>query len=58
VFKPDWNKYGKSAGFVRNKLIIENADIVFAFWDGESKGTLISINIAKELNKKLYICNF
>lgn len=58
IFKPDWNKYGKKAGFLRNKLIIEAADVVFAFWDGESRGTLSSINLAKEANKELYICQY
>lgn len=58
IFKPDWQKYGKRAGFLRNKTIIENADIVFAFWDGESRGTLSSINLAKEQDKKLYVHTF
>lgn len=52
IFKPDWKKYGKGAGFVRNKTIIENSDVVVAFWDGESKGTANSIETAKKLNKK------
>jgi len=51
IFLPDWKKYGKGAGFVRNQLIIDNADFVIAFWDGESKGTLSSINIAKKQKK-------
>lgn len=55
IFLPDWGKYGKSAGFIRNADIIKNSDFVFAFWDGVSKGTLNSINTAKKLNKKLVI---
>jgi len=54
-FIPDWNKHGKSAGFIRNKLIIENADWIFAFWDGISKGTKHSIDIARSLKKPLEI---
>jgi hypothetical protein len=46
IFHPDWNKYGKSAGIIRNKDIIENSDIVFAFWDGISKGTKNSIDLS------------
>ena len=53
IYLPDWNKYGKKAGPIRNELIIKDCDIVIAFWDGESRGTLSSINIAKTLNKKL-----
>ena len=33
VFKPDYQKYGRGATLVRNTQIIENADVVFAFWD-------------------------
>lgn len=55
IFYPEWDKYGKSAGFRRNKDIIENSDIVFAFWDGVSKGTKSSIDLANKLNKELKI---
>ena len=58
IFKPDWNMYGKSAGFVRNRKIIQNSDVVFAFWDGKSKGTKNSIDIAEELNKELHIVKY
>jgi len=55
IFYPEWDKYGKSAGFRRNKDIIENSDIVFAFWDGVSKGTKSSIDLTNKLNKELKI---
>ena len=58
IYLPNWNLYGKQAGFIRNISIIENADIVFAFWDGKSKGTQHSINLAKQKNKELYIINY
>lgn len=58
VFKPDWSKHGRGAGFVRNKQIIENSDIVFAFWDGKSKGTKHSIDISNSLNKKIFIIKY
>lgn len=38
-FLPEYDKYGRSAPIKRNITIIENADIVFAFWDGQSRGT-------------------
>ena len=31
IFYPDWNKHGKSAGYIRNKDIISNSDLVIAF---------------------------
>lgn len=58
IFQAEWNKYGKSAGFIRNEDIIKNADYVIAFWDQKSKGTLHSINLAKELKKPIRIITF
>jgi len=51
------HKYDAMAGFRRNKNIVNNSDVVIAFWDGLSKGTLDSIQYAKEINKpcKVYI---
>lgn len=42
-FIPDWDKYGKAAGFIRNKDIVNKSDLLIAFWDGKSRGTLNSI---------------
>lgn len=58
VIKPDWSKYGRGAGIVRNKEIVNNADIVFAFWDGTSKGTKSSINFAKKAGKQIEIISY
>jgi hypothetical protein len=55
IFLPDWKKYGKSAGIIRNKDIVENSDIIFAFWDGKSKGTKNSIDYATKLKKEIKI---
>jgi hypothetical protein len=49
VFLAEWDKYGKSAGYIRNESIVNAADKIIAFWDGESKGTQHTINLA---NKK------
>jgi len=57
IFKPEWDKYGKGAGFIRNKLIVDNADKVIAFWDGQSKGTKYSIDYAKSKGKEVKIIN-
>ena len=58
IFPADWNKYGKAAGFIRNKTIVDNCDVVLALWDGKSKGTQHTINIATDKNKKVYIKEF
>ena len=36
---PEYDKFGRSAPLKRNITIIENADMVLAFWDSYSKGT-------------------
>lgn len=58
IFKPDWKQFGRGAGIIRNKEIIAAADQVIAFWDGKSKGTLSSINIAKKLCKPLVLVEY
>ncbi len=58
VFLPDWKLYGKSAGMIRNKQIVDYCDELIAFWDGSSKGTLSAINLAKKQNKKVTIVKF
>lgn len=57
-YLPDWDKYGKRAGFIRNQEIIKNCDCVLAFWDGLSKGTASSLSIAKKLKKNTVIIYF
>jgi hypothetical protein len=58
VFPAEWDIYGKSAGYKRNVKIITSADVVFAFWDGHSKGTKHSIDIARAQGKVLNIINY
>ena len=48
IYKPDWDKYGKSAGFVRNEDIVEASDLIICFWDGLSRGSENSIKLARE----------
>lgn len=43
-FLPEYEKYGRSAPLKRNISIIENSDIVLAFWDGKSNGTRFVID--------------
>jgi hypothetical protein len=55
VHYPNWSKHGKAAGFIRNKAIIDDCEQVIAFWDGHSKGTENSINIARASKKPCHI---
>ena len=58
IYYPNWQKYGKAAGFIRNEDIIKEADEVIAFWDGQSRGTLNSINHAKKQKKLIHLIHF
>jgi len=46
-YHPNWNKYGKSAGYRRNETMADAAGYLVAFHDGESKGTQHMIDIAR-----------
>lgn len=48
IYMADWQKHGKAAGFIRNSEIVRNSDIIIAFWDGESRGTLDTMKKGKK----------
>jgi hypothetical protein len=53
IFHAKWQKYGKGAGPKRNEEMAVSSptpDGCVAFWDGESRGTLNMIAIAKAKN--------
>ena len=58
MFLPEYERYGRAAPIVRNKKIVDYADKVIAFWDGNSKGTLSVIKYAEKLEKlcEVVIC--
>lgn len=45
-FPADWDKYGKSAGYIRNAEMNKVATDLIAFWDAVSRGTKNMIDIA------------
>jgi hypothetical protein len=51
----DWNKYGKSAGYIRNTEMSKKADALICLWDGESRGTRNMIDLM-EKKKSTFIC--
>ena len=59
MFKPDWKKYGRGEGPVRNKEMykyaLEDEPMIIAFWDGESKGTKSMIDIASKDGAKVHV---
>lgn len=49
VHPADWDKYGKSAGHIRNKEMVDSGiDFAIIFWDGESKGTADTMRLLRE----------
>jgi hypothetical protein len=57
-FPADWDKHGRSAGYIRNEEMAKYADALIAFWNGNSKGTEHMINLAKKYNLKIKVRNY
>lgn len=60
IFPAEWSRYGKRAGYVRNReMHAYNSTFpergVIAFWDGQSKGTAHSFALAKEFDNPIRI---
>lgn len=59
IIRPNWS-LGKHAALLRNEEIVRQSDIVYAFWDGESRGTRHVANFAEKNGKAVYVwtcCN-
>lgn len=54
-FLPEYTLYGRAAPLKRNITIIENADIVLAFWDGKSRGTKFVIDSCHRLGVEVRV---
>ncbi len=54
-YLPEYEKYSKAAPLKRNITIIENADIMLAFWDGNSRGTKFVIDECRKRNISLEV---
>jgi len=56
IHYPQWEKYGKGAGFVRNTLIAKDCDVVIACVAEDRKGgTEDTIKKVEKLRKRVYI---
>jgi hypothetical protein len=59
VFLPKYENFPSKKKWMapkeRNTLIVENSDIVLAFWDMKSTGTKDTIDKSVEINKKVYL---
>ena len=57
-YPADWKKFGKAAGYLRNKQMAENADALVAFWDRQSRGTRHMIELAKQHGLKVRVVHY
>lgn len=57
-FPADWKKFGKSAGYIRNTEMVQNADALIAFWDGKSLGTRYMIATAEHLGLEVRVVEY
>ena len=54
-YPAEWARYGKAAGPIRNRRMVECADYVIAFWDQKSRGTRSLIEYAERAQTPLHI---
>jgi len=54
IFFPDWSR-GRGAGLARNQQIVNESDIIVAFWDGKSRGTADTVRRAKAAGKPVEV---
>ena len=54
-FLPEYRRFGRGAPLRRNLQIIEYADMIVAFWDGQSQGTSFVIKQCKKQGKPIKV---
>ena len=54
-FPADWEKHGRAAGPIRNKVMGDFGDALIALWDGQSSGTKNMIDYATKKGLKVYV---
>jgi len=57
-FPADWDQYGKAAGHRRNYEMAKYADVLIAFWDGESRGTRDMIDTALREGLEIHVYRY
>lgn len=53
--RPNYARYGRAAPHIRNRKIVLSCDRLVAFWDGESRGTAGTIELARRNGKEVQI---
>lgn len=55
VFPADWARYGRSAGPIRNRQIVDRADFVLAFMKPTSRGTANALAYCVKKGKPYHV---
>lgn len=55
IIRPRYDIYGRAAPLRRNEEMVDMADAVLVVWDGNSEGTLHTINYLNKRKKKALI---
>ncbi|MCK8495850.1 hypothetical protein M0L20_28550 [Spirosoma sp. RP8] len=50
---PNWKEYGRAAGPIRGRELVQAVDNLVALWDGKSKGTEQELKEAKRQGKRV-----
>jgi len=51
TFPAQWDRFGKAAGYIRNKEMAEYADELLLIWDGKSRGSSNMKEVMQKLDK-------
>ena len=54
TMEADWDKHGKSAGYIRNKQMAKYGDALLLIWDGNSNGSKNMRYLAIKNGLKIY----
>lgn len=54
----DWKGLGRSAGYIRNVWMAEEADALLAFWNGQSRGTKHMIETMTRKGKPVHVVRY
>jgi len=56
IVLPDYNRHGRGAPFVRNRILVDSCDMLVAFYDNrKTGGTAYTVNYARQRQKRVHI---
>lgn len=55
IVRPQYEQFGIAAPIKRNEQMVEMADEILVVWDGASRGTKSTIDLARRMNKRVTV---